>query len=138
MNVIRRVFGWLFKAFAAFVILIFLFVSTMIFLSRQERALAKEFVLLVGQGRYADAHDIFSDELKQEYPVELMKSQFGRSQDYTKVSFHGIKWQNGQMILIGRAATEGGCKSPVEFYFLDEVITAFRVGNLCLTEEKSA
>jgi len=138
MKLVKRVFGWLLKAFAALIVLIAIFATLLIFLSRQERALAKEFVSLVGQDRYADAHDLFSEELKQIYPVDLMKSQFEKNQDYTDVSFNGINWANGQLILVGSATTESDCKSPITFVFVDELITKFQVDNPCLNKEQSA
>ena len=137
MRLIKRIFGWLFKAFAALAILIAIVFAVLTFVSRQERAIAKEFISLIGQDQYADAHAMFSDELQQEYPVELMKSQLSRSQGYTDVSFKSINWKNGQLRLSGQASTEDECTSPVEFVFVDEMITGFHIESLCLSNQQS-
>jgi len=138
MRVIKKILGWLFKAFAALIILIGVVAAVLIFLSRQERAIAKEFVAHLGQEKYTDAHALLSDKFKQEYSLDLMKSQFDQSQIYAKVSFNSINMSNGQTILKGNATTEGDCVSPVIFVFEDEAITAFRLEKPCLTGEQSA
>ncbi|MCF6233123.1 MAG: hypothetical protein L3J36_08510 [Rhodobacteraceae bacterium] len=137
MRFIKQIFGWLFKALAALAILIAVLFAVLAFVSRQERAIAKEFVSLVGQDLYADAHAMFSEELQQEYPVELMKSQLSRSQVYTKISFNNINWKNGKLRLSGLASTEDDCTSPVVFVFVEEMITGFQFGSPCMTDEQS-
>ena len=138
MKAIKRIFGWLFKAFAALAILGAIIAAILIFASRQERALAREFISLVAQDRYSEAHDLFSQDFKQVFPVDLMKSQFRPSQYYTSISFKSINWTGSQMVLVGQAVTEDGCTSPITFAFVDELITYIRVYNPCLIEGQSA
>jgi len=138
MRVIKKILGWLLKAIAALAILIAIIAAVLIFLSRQERAIAKDFVSLAGQEKYTEAHALLSESFKAEYPLALLQSQFEKSQVYDKVSFNSVNMSNGQTVLAGNATTKDGCTSPVMFVFEDEAITAFRLDKPCLTGEQSA
>ena len=138
MKTLKKILAWLFKAFAALAILLILFAGTLYFLSRQERAIAREFITLLAQRQYSSAHKLVSAEMKQQYPLDLMKSQFEQAEPYTSVWFNSVSLQNGQTILVGFAKTGKDCSSPVVFFFVDEKTANFQLDDPCESAESSA
>ncbi|WP_170507396.1 hypothetical protein [Ruegeria arenilitoris] len=137
MGTLKRILGWVLKAFGALAILLVLFVASIYFFSRQERALAREFLSLVGEKKYSAAFELTSTEMKSIYPLQALKSQFETVQAYTSVSFTSVNITTDKTTLVGRATTADNCVSQVVFVVADGKIATFQIDDACLVEQVS-
>lgn len=137
MNLLKKIFGWIFKALAGLVILVAIFATTLMFFSRQERAIAKDFLRLVGEQQFAKAHALFSEDVRKEYPLSRMTAEFSNYQAYSGSWFNNVKISNGLTIIGGELTTLSGCKSLTQFSFRDEEIVGFHLPAPCLAEDIS-
>ncbi|MEX0318513.1 MAG: hypothetical protein AB3N21_11210 [Ruegeria sp.] len=138
MERLKKVFGWVLKALGAATLLFALFIGSIFFVSRHDRALAKEFLMLAGEKNYDAAFEMMSDAMKQAYPLGTMKSQFGTLQVYTDVSINNVHLGSGVTTLRGSASTALGCTSSLTFVVENNKITAFQIDDPCLTDQVSA
>ncbi len=137
MESFKKILGWMLKALGGLALLLILFVASIYFFSRQERALAREFILLAGERKYEAAFDLTSDEMRKVYPLHLLKTQFDRIRTYSDVSFHSVNLGSGQTTLSGSATTDDNCSSPIVFVFEDNKIATFQIDVPCLVRDKS-
>jgi len=137
MTFLRKILGWLFKGLAVLAVLFVIFFTSLVVLTRHERALAKDFIGLLGQHQFAQAHAMFAEEAQQAYPLHQLKAEFGAAQAYTGSWFSNIQIANGLKTIAGEMTTAEDCKSTVEFVFRDQLIVGFRVAGLCETGEHS-
>lgn len=137
MAFLKKILGWFFKGLAVLAVLVAILFASLFYLSRQERALAKDFIQLLGQRQFTQAHAMFAKEAQQAYPLGQLKAEFANAQPYTGSWFSNIQIANGLTTITGEMTTDNDCKSTVEFVFRDELISGFRVANLCETGEQS-
>ncbi|WP_300071914.1 hypothetical protein [uncultured Ruegeria sp.] len=138
MERFKKIFGWVLKAFGAMALLFILFIVGVYFFSRQERALAREFLLLAGQENYESAFELTSNEMRNVYPLQMLKSQFETIQPYTSVSFNNVHIGSGKTTLSGTATTDENCVSLITFVIEDDRISTFQIDNPCLVHQVAA
>ncbi|WP_170764020.1 hypothetical protein [Ruegeria lacuscaerulensis] len=138
MERFKKIFSWVLKALGSIVLIFFLFIAGIHFFSRQEKALAKEFLLLAGDKNYEAAFELTSNDLRKIYPLQMLKSQFETLQAYTEVSFNTVHIGSGKTTLFGTATTAGNCISSIAFVVIDNHISTFQIDNPCLDDQVAA
>ena len=124
MERFKKIFGWVLKAFGAMALLFILFIVGVYFFSRQEN--------------YESAFELTSNEMRNVYPLQMLKSQFETIQPYTSVSFNNVHIGSGKTTLSGTATTDENCVSLITFVIEDDRISTFQIDNPCLVDQVAA
>lgn len=119
------------KIIGGLVVLIAITFVAISVLTREQRQIGKDFVLLASSGQFEAAHALFHPALQDAYPLDRMQAQFGAVEPYQEVTFTAVESDGSGTVLDGTAKTASGCASQVHFEILSGQITAFEVTPLC-------
>jgi hypothetical protein len=138
MTAFKRISSWILKGLGVLVLLAIILFAVLMFVSRQEKELTREFFGHLGNHRFDEAHALLDPELKLEYPLHQMKADFGDTALYNDVSFAEIKASTNEGTLLGgQAATGTGCVSGFRIRFVAERIVQFHINPLCYSADRS-
>lgn len=136
MPILKKILRLAVKALAVLVVFFGLIWAATQFFSRQEKALAQDFLDLLQQGEFSNAYEYFSAEAKAEVPLNLLQVEFERlAKDYSALEFLHISISTRMTTLHASATTPDGCTSQFSFYFIGEKIQHFNIQNVCFDAE---
>ncbi|MDE4132915.1 hypothetical protein PXK00_07325 [Phaeobacter sp. QD34_3] len=138
MNLIKKAFGWIIKICGTIFLLILLFVGAVSFFSRQERALAKEFIEILSQQNYEAAYTRLHSDTQKDISPAALEQRFRNLQVYTSSSFTRVHIGSDATTLNGQATTDSNCTSAVTVVLRDEKIVSFFFEPACLRPDQSA
>ncbi|CUH79015.1 hypothetical protein TRM7557_02158 [Tritonibacter multivorans] len=134
----KKFFGYVLKALGVIALLVIIFICTVLFSSRQEKQITRDFFALVAEQKFEDAHDLFAPALKAEYPLLKLRTDFENMAAFTVERFLNIKASTSEGIIMkGQLSTQTGCRSHFDIQFWDEEIVAFWVHSPCMSQDRA-
>lgn len=138
MNFVKKLLRLVAKTIVILVVFFGLIWGSTQFFSRQEKALAQEFVDLLARREFSAAYAYFAEDAQAVVPLNTLQIEFDRlAQDYGRLTFTRVNLSTGGTTLIATASTNDGCRSQFAFRFIDEKLQRFDVENLCFGAEHS-
>ena len=134
----KKFFGFALKALGVVALLVIVFICTVLFASRQEKQITRDFFALVAEQKFEDAHDLFASALKTEYPLLKFRTDFENMDAFTVERFLNVKASTSEGIIIkGQLNTETGCRSHFDIQFWDEEIVGVWVHSPCMSQDRA-
>lgn len=134
----KKFFGFVLKALGVIALLVIILVSTILFSSRQEKQITRDFFALLAEQKFEDAHDLFAPALKTEYPLPMFRTDFENMDAFSVEQFLHVKASNTRGITMkGRLSTQTGCQSHFEIQFWDEEIVGVWVHTPCMSQDRA-
>lgn len=95
-------------------------------------------MLLASEKNYDAAFRLTSSDMREVYPLQMLRSQFETLQAYTEISFNKVQISNGRTTLVGTATTKDNCISTIAFVIANKQVSTFQIENPCLVEQVAA
>ncbi|MGR3621877.1 hypothetical protein [Pseudophaeobacter sp.] len=139
MPKLKKFFDWALRIVGAIALLVILFIGSISVLSRQERALAKEFLQLVGEKDFEKAHEMLADTSKRQYPLVKMQAELQNLKAYTVSKFTNVNINTSTKVwsLTAQATTQDNCTSKIYFEIQLDKILVFNVTPGCILPDRS-
>ena len=123
------------KIAAIFSVVLVLVIGVLVYfilsIYEEDKEIASSFVRYSSSGAYEEALMLMHDALKKEFPITKFQEVFKTSKPYVDISFSSFETANSVITLKGKAVTEDGCSSKLNFEILDDKIISFNISPLC-------